>query len=71
MIKILTSGTRNTITCNFCGAVLQYDKKDIKETEHSVSPRESYAVKYVICPQCKDMMKFRRTNNEVSTNKTN
>lgn len=70
MIKILVSGTRNKITCNFCGAVLQYDKEDIKETEHFVSPRESYFVKYIICPQCKDIVKFGRTNNEIQINKT-
>lgn len=53
MIKILVPGTKNRIDCTFCGAVLSYDKDDIKENERFLGPRSSYFEKYIIYPQCK------------------
>lgn len=53
MIKILVPGTKNRIDCTFCGAVLSYDKDDIKENERFLGPRSSYFEKYIVCPQCK------------------
>lgn len=70
MIKILAPGTKNKIVCDFCGALLRYEKEDIETMEEFISQRESYIVKYIICPQCKDKVTFGRTNNEISTNRT-
>lgn len=53
MIKILVPGTKNKIDCTFCGAVLSYDKDDIKENERFLGSSSSYFEKYIVCPQCK------------------
>lgn len=66
MIKILIRGTKNRIDCNFCGAVMSYDKEDIKEEEKFLSQRETYFENYIICPQCKNRIIFK--NNFKSDN---
>lgn len=53
MVEVLVPGTKNRMTCDFCGAILSYDKGDIKENERFLSARNSYFEKYIVCPQCK------------------
>ena len=31
MIQVLREGTRNRIECDYCGALLAYDKEDIQK----------------------------------------
>lgn len=52
MVKIIKPGTKNMINCGFCGALLTYNKDDIKEVEKYLDQRESYFQKYITCPQC-------------------
>jgi len=45
MIKIITPGTRKTISCDTCGCVFSYEKEDEKlnAMKHE---------RFVTCPQC-------------------
>jgi ribosomal protein S27E len=52
MIEIIKQGTKNRVECNNCGALLSYMLEDIKEEEKYVTQRDSYAQKYLKCPQC-------------------
>lgn len=52
MVKVLVLGTKNRMTCGFCGAILSYDKDDIKENERFLGAHNSYFEKYIVCPQC-------------------
>ena len=54
MIKIITPGTRNRIECDYCGALLAYDKEDIQKKEKHCGPCDYYITKYIICPQCRN-----------------
>ena len=56
MIEIIQQGTKNRVKCTFCGALLSYQKEDIKEKECYTNQRESYFLKYIICPQCGQMI---------------
>jgi hypothetical protein len=56
MIEILHEGTKNRIKCTFCGALLSYQKEDIKEKECYRSQRDSYILKYISCPQCNQII---------------
>lgn len=70
MIKILKPGMKNQITCIFCGAILQYDKEDVKEREQYITQRETDIVKYINCPQCKSEVICWSIENEVPINKS-
>lgn len=48
MIKVLRQGTKKKVECNNCGALLQYEKEDVKEQQ--VSFHEF--CDYIICPEC-------------------
>jgi DNA-directed RNA polymerase subunit RPC12/RpoP len=52
MIEIIKQGTKNRVECNNCGALLSYTIEDIKEEEIYITQRDSYAQKYLTCPQC-------------------
>lgn len=52
MVKVLVPGTKNRMTRGFCGAILSYDKDDIKENERFLGAHNSYFEKYIVCPQC-------------------
>lgn len=52
MVKILKEGMKNRVSCDFCGAVLSYQKDDIKEQECYRNQRDSYILRYITCPQC-------------------
>ena len=54
MIKVIKEGTRNRIECNYCGALLAYDKEDIKKKDKHWGPCDYYNIKYITCPQCKN-----------------
>lgn len=47
MIKIITTGTRMTRECTYCGCVFSYEKED------ECTDYRRYET-YVTCPQCKD-----------------
>ena len=53
MIEILKMGTKKQIECEACGALLRYEKEDVKEGDywHQWTP---YTNKYIICPQCNE-----------------
>lgn len=53
MIQILKPGTKNRIECNYCGALLSYDKEDIKHEEMHFGPMDFAIKNYIVCPQCK------------------
>ena len=54
MIKVIKEGTRNRIECDYCGALLAYDKEDIQKKEEHWGPCDYYSIKYITCPQCKN-----------------
>lgn len=54
MIKIITPGTKNRIECDYCGALLSYDKEDIKREETIFGSQVFKITKSIECPQCKN-----------------
>lgn len=54
MVKILKPGMKNQITCDFCGAILQYNKEDIREQYKYIVQKKTKIIKYIDCPQCKN-----------------
>lgn len=50
MIKIIKAGTRKEAECEKCGAVLSYEKCDVK-TETKTNTLTSFK-QYITCPQC-------------------
>ena len=52
MIKVIKPGTRNQVECNQCGALLSYQKEDIKESDRYYAQNLTFSYKYIICPQC-------------------
>ena len=54
MIKVLKPGTLKTVSCENCGALLQYSGEDIiKEDKPNLPISLTYVHKYIYCPQCK------------------
>jgi DNA-directed RNA polymerase subunit RPC12/RpoP len=54
MIKVLREGTRNRIECDYCGALLAYDKEDIKKDEVHWGLHYHTTTYFLHCPQCKN-----------------
>ena len=54
MIKVLREGTRNRIECDYCGALLAYDKEDIQKEEVHWGPCDYNVTRFLSCPQCKN-----------------
>lgn len=58
MIEIIEAGTKKKVRCNNCGALLSYEKSDIKEeTVKTMMPLgDSHKItkKYIKCPRCKE-----------------
>lgn len=54
MIKVLKEGTRNRIECDYCGALLAYDKEDIQKEEVHWGPGGYDVTHFLSCPQCKN-----------------
>lgn len=52
MIEIIEPGTKNRINCNFCGALLSYQKDDVKEHFYDAPMQPTGYEKYITCPQC-------------------
>lgn len=57
MIEVLKKGTRKQCTCENCGAVMSYEKNDIKDKPKRTidfrTLKPVYPQNYIICPQCK------------------
>lgn len=56
MIEILKKGTRKQCTCEHCGAVMSYEKNDIKSggvRSFNLRLLNATPPNYIICPQCK------------------
>ena len=47
MIKILREGNKRQVECEECGALLSYQREDIKKEEYSLSQTTSYYEKYM------------------------
>ena len=54
MIKIIQEGTKNRVECDYCGALLSYDKDDAVETKYHLSNGFSSTRKSITCPQCQN-----------------
>ena len=54
MIKILKEGKRNRIECDYCGALLAYDKEDVQKAEVQGSLNYYSVTRFLPCPQCKN-----------------
>lgn len=55
MIKILKEGNLVKRTCDNCGCIFQFDKKeDVETRERNQLNRFSYKMEYIKCPQCKE-----------------
>ena len=54
MIQVLREGTRNRIECDYCGALLAYDKEDIQKEEIHWGPSYYKITRFLFCPQCKN-----------------
>jgi len=52
MVQVIKHGTKNIITCDYCGAELKYSLDDIKREEVYLSQIDSYTKRYIICPDC-------------------
>lgn len=63
MIEIIEAGTKKKVRCNNCGALLSYERSDVKTDRPSVirTPFErdnkfTKEYEYIICPQCKKIV---------------
>ena len=62
MIKVIKEATRKRIECDYCGALLAYDEKDIRKRGPHWGPcpcdyniiNDYSFIKYIICPQCQN-----------------
>lgn len=54
MIKIIQEGTKNRVECDYCGALLSYDKSDVVEARCYLSNGFSATNKSITCPQCQN-----------------
>lgn len=55
MIKILIPGDIYRTTCNYCHAVLSYEKEDIQQTMLPVNHHLSHKLNtFIKCPQCEN-----------------
>ena len=58
MIEILEAGTKKKVRCNNCGALLSYEKSDVKEeqikTMMPLGDPHKMVKEYITCPQCKE-----------------
>ena len=61
MIEIIRPGTKNQVECNYCGALLSYQKEDIQESEQIYAQRVSFSYKYIVCPQCNSEVSLEAT----------
>ena len=52
MIEIIKPGTKNRVECKYCGAILSYQKDDIKEHFYDTPLCPTTYKKYIMCPQC-------------------
>lgn len=53
MIKIIKPGKLYVIACNYCEAIMTYEKEDIKQTMIKATPHLSHKINsYIECPQC-------------------
>jgi RNase P subunit RPR2 len=60
MITILKKGTKKTINCYNCGALLSYEGEDIEVK--TVSTRfSSSSISYITCPQCQEQIRLEST----------
>ena len=53
MVKIVGQDTKKAkrVTCNSCGAILEYYEKDVKVAEYTCMGENS-GCRYVDCPNC-------------------
>jgi DNA-directed RNA polymerase subunit RPC12/RpoP len=58
MIKIITPGTRKTISCDTCGCVFSYEKED-EQTDN-----RRYET-YIACPQCKARVLLAKSGHKI------
>lgn len=62
MIEIIEAGTKKKVRCNNCGALLSYERSDVKTDRPRVrTPFERDNVftkeyEYITCPQCKKIV---------------
>lgn len=62
MIEIIEAGTKKKVRCNNCGALLSYEKSDVKTDQPRVkTPFErgngfTKEYEYITCPQCKKIV---------------
>lgn len=63
MIQVITPGFLKEVQCQKCGAILRYDEREdiIVETTDMTDfnpdpfgPLKKYAIKHIVCPQCKN-----------------
>jgi rubredoxin len=54
MITIL----KKTINCNYCGALLSYEKEDIKNETIETTRFTSLSFSYITCPQCQGQIRL-------------
>lgn len=54
MVEIIKPGTKNRIECKYCGALLSYQKDDIKDEEVYFNQLVFNTRKYIVCPQCQN-----------------
>lgn len=53
MVKVIKYGQKRRVTCENCGAVLEYEKDDVKTTQAGMNEYE----RQIVCPACNESIK--------------
>lgn len=50
MVKVIVYGQKRRTTCNHCGALLEFEKEDIKTIQTGMNEYE----RQIVCPACSE-----------------
>ena len=53
MIKVIEYGRKRRVTCGNCGALLEFEKEDIKTVQVGMNEYEQQ----IMCPACNEAVK--------------
>ena len=59
MVKVIKYGQKRRVTCEKCGAVLEYDKEDVKTIQAGMNEYE----RQIICPVCNENVNILKGDN--------
>lgn len=53
MVKVIRYGQKRRITCNYCGALLEFEEDDLKTIQTGINEYE----RMIECPACNESVK--------------